>query len=110
MWNQYLKKLSHILDNATHKFDPHEVGIYLVSFDEVTLILIQSNEHQTLQQVKWYGSDASSQNMQIIRNHDAAHFAEIINFSNPLFQVNLSNGKAEVLEKEIEKKYMDPAH
>ncbi len=104
MWNQYLKKLSHILDNATHKFDPHEVGIYLVSFDEVTPILIQSNEHQTLQQVKWYGSDASAQNMQIIRNHDAAHFAEIINFSNPLFQVNLSNTKAEVLEKEIEKK------
>jgi ABC-type branched-subunit amino acid transport system substrate-binding protein len=104
MWNQYLKKLSHILENATHKFDPREVGIYLVSFDEVTPILIQSNEHQTLQQVKWYGSDASAQNMQIIRNHNAAHFAEIINFSNPLFQINLTNSKAEILEKEIEKK------
>jgi ABC-type branched-subunit amino acid transport system substrate-binding protein len=104
MWNQYLKKLSYILENATNKFDPHEVGIYLVSFDEVTPILIQSNEHQTLQQVKWYGTDASAQNMQIIRNHDAAHFAEIINFSNPLFQVNLTNSKAEILEREIEKK------
>jgi branched-chain amino acid transport system substrate-binding protein len=104
MWNQYLKKLSHILENATHKFDPREVAIYLVSFDEVTPILIQSNEHQTLQQVKWYGSDASAQNMQIIRNHDAAHFAEIINFSNPLFQVNLTNSKAEIIEGEIEKK------
>jgi ABC-type branched-subunit amino acid transport system substrate-binding protein len=104
MWNQYLKKLSYILENATNKFDPHEVGIYLVSFDEVTPILIQSNEHQTLQQVKWYGTDASAQNMQIIRNHDAAHFAEIINFSNPLFQVNLTNSKAEILESEIEKK------
>jgi ABC-type branched-subunit amino acid transport system substrate-binding protein len=104
MWNQYLKKLSYILENATNKFDPHEVGIYLVSFDEVTPILIQSNEHQTLQEVKWYGTDASAQNMQIIRNHDAAHFAEIINFSNPLFQVNLTNSKAEILEREIEKK------
>ncbi|HEX7275076.1 MAG TPA: penicillin-binding protein activator, partial [Nitrososphaeraceae archaeon] len=104
MWNQYLKKLSHILDNTTHKFEPHEVGIYLVSFDEVTPILIQSNEHQTLQQVKWYGSDASAQNMQIIRNRDAANFAEMINFSNPLFQVNLTNSKAEIIEQEIEKK------
>lgn len=104
MWNQYLKKLSHILDNATHKFEPHEIGIYLVSFDEVTPILIQSNEHQILQQVNWYGSDASAQNMQIIRNRDAAHFAEMINFSNPLFQVNLTNSKAEILEQEIEKK------
>jgi branched-chain amino acid transport system substrate-binding protein len=104
MWNQYLKKLSHILDNTTHKFEPHEVGIYLVSFDEVTPILIQSNEHQTLQKVKWYGSDASAQNMQIIRNRDAAHFAEMINFSNPLFQVNLTNSKAEIIEQEIEKK------
>jgi ABC-type branched-subunit amino acid transport system substrate-binding protein len=104
MWNQYLKKLSQILENTTLKFEPHEVGIYLVSFDEVTPILIQSNEHQTLHHVKWYGSDASAQNMQIIRNRDAAHFAEIINFSNPLFQVNLTNSKAEILEQEIEKK------
>lgn len=92
------------MDNTTHKFEPHEVGIYLVSFDEVTPILIQSNEHQTLQQVKWYGSDASAQNMQIIRNRDAANFAEMINFSNPLFQVNLTNSKAEIIEQEIEKK------
>jgi branched-chain amino acid transport system substrate-binding protein len=104
MWNQHLKKLSHILDNTTHKFEPHEVGIYLVSFDEVTPILIQSNEHQTLQQVRWYGSDASAQNMQIIRNRDAAYFAEMINFSNPLFHVNLTNSKAEIIEQEIEKK------
>lgn len=103
MWNQYLKKLSHILENSTRTFEPHEVGIYLVSFDEVTPILIQSNEHQTLQQVKWYGSDASAQNMQIIRNRDASHFAERINFSNPLFQVNLTNNKAEIIENEIEK-------
>jgi len=104
MWNQYLKKLSKILENATHTFEPREIGIYLVSFDEVTPILIQSNEHQILQQVKWYGSDASAQNMQIIRNHDAAYFAEMINFTNPLFQVNLTNNKAEIIEKEIEKK------
>jgi branched-chain amino acid transport system substrate-binding protein len=104
MWNQYLKKLSHILENATHTIDPQHIGIYLVSFDEVTPILIQSNEHQALQQVRWYGSDASAQNMQIIRNRDAAHFAEMINFSNPLFQVNLTNSKAELIEKEIDKK------
>ena len=45
MWNQYLKKLSNILENTTHQFDAQKVGIYLVSFDEVTSILIQSDEH-----------------------------------------------------------------
>lgn len=104
MWNQYLKKLSNILENVTHTIDSRHVGIYLVSFDEVTPILIQSNEHQGLQQVKWYGSDASAQNIQIIRNHDAAHFAEMINFSNPLFQVDLTNNRSGLIEKEIEKK------
>lgn len=104
MWNQHLKKLSNIVDNTTHQFDAQKVGIYLVSFDEVTPILIQSNEHPILQKVKWYGSDASAQNLQIIRNHDAAYFAEMINFSNPLFQVNLNNSKAETLGAEIEKK------
>jgi ABC-type branched-subunit amino acid transport system substrate-binding protein len=104
MWNQYLKKLSNILENTTHQFNAQKVGIYLVSFDEVTPILIQSNEHPILQKVKWYGSDASAQNLQIIRNYDAAHFAEMINFSNPLFQINLNNSKAETLGAEIEKK------
>jgi ABC-type branched-subunit amino acid transport system substrate-binding protein len=104
MWNQHLKKLSNIVENTTHQFDAQKVGIYLVSFDEVTPILIQSNEHPILQKVKWYGSDASAQNLQIIRNHDAAYFAEMINFSNPLFQVNLNNSKAETLGAEIEKK------
>ena len=104
MWNQYLKKLSNILENTTHQFDAQKVGIYLVSFDEVTPILIQSNEHPILHKVKWYGSDASAQNLQIVRNHDAAYFAEMINFSNPLFQVNLNNSKAETLGAEIEKK------
>jgi ABC-type branched-subunit amino acid transport system substrate-binding protein len=42
--------------------------------------------------------------LQIIRNHDAAYFAEMINFSNPLFQVNLNNSKAQTLGAEIEKK------
>lgn len=53
MWNQYLKKLGNILENATHQFDAQKAGIYLVSFDEVTPILIQSNEHPILQKVKW---------------------------------------------------------
>jgi ABC-type branched-subunit amino acid transport system substrate-binding protein len=104
MWNQYLKKLSNIVENATDKFDVGKIGIYLVSYDEVTPILIQSNEHQILQKVKWYGSDASAQNMQIIRNHDAAYFAKISNFSNPLFQVNLNGSISEILGAEIEKK------
>ncbi len=96
--------MSIILENTTHQFDAQKVGIYLVSFNEVTPILIQSNEHPILQKVKWYGSDASAQNSQIIRNHDAAYFAEMINFSDPLFQVNLNNSKAETLGAEIEKK------
>jgi branched-chain amino acid transport system substrate-binding protein len=53
MWNQYLKKLSHILENATLTIDRQHIGIYLISFDEVTPILIQSNEHQASQQVRW---------------------------------------------------------
>lgn len=104
MWNQYLKKLNNIVENTTQSFAPGKVGVYLASFDEVTPILIQSNEHQILHKVKWYGSDASAQNLQIIRNHDAAYFAQVTNFSNPLFHVDLSNKTAETLGAVIEKK------
>ena len=104
MWNQYLKKLSNIVENTTQSFAPWKVGVYLASFDEVTPILIQSNEHQILHKVKWYGSDASAQNLQIIKNYDAANFAQTTNFSNPLFHVDLSNKTAETLGAVIEKK------
>jgi branched-chain amino acid transport system substrate-binding protein len=104
MWNQYLKKLSNIVENTTQSFAPGKVGVYLASFDEVTPILIQSNEHEILHKVKWYGSDASAQNLQIIRNHDAADFAQTTNFSNPLFHVDLNNKTAETVGAVIEKK------
>ena len=32
MWNQYLKKLSYIVENSTSLINPREVGIYLVAY------------------------------------------------------------------------------
>jgi hypothetical protein len=107
MWNQYLKKLSYIVENSTSLINPREVGIYLVAYDEVTPILIQSNEFNFLDSIRWYGSDATALNMQIIRNFDAAHFADITNFSNPLYSVNLRDTRAMTVEAELEHQLHD---
>jgi branched-chain amino acid transport system substrate-binding protein len=107
MWNQHLKKLSYIVENSTSLINPREVGIYLVAYDEVTPILIQSNEFNFLDNVRWYGSDATALNMQIIRNFDAAHFADITNFSNPLYSVNLRDTRALTVGAQLEHQLHD---
>ena len=107
MWNQHLKKLNSIVESSISKINPREVGVYLVAYDEVTPILIQSNEFGPLDKVRWYGSDATAQNIQIIRNFDAAHFAQVTNFSNPLYSVNLRDTRAVEVKDELEHQLHD---
>jgi ABC-type branched-subunit amino acid transport system substrate-binding protein len=107
MWNQHLKKLSSIVESSISQFNPREVGVYLVAYDEVTPILIQSNEFDSLNKIRWYGSDATAENIQIIRNIDAAHFAQATNFSNPLYSVNLHDTRAVEVKDELEHQLHD---
>ena len=107
MWNQHLKKLSSIVESSISQFNPREVGTYLVAYDEVTPILIQSNEFDSLDKIRWYGSDATAENMQIIRNFDAAHFAQATYFSNPLYSINLHDTRAVEVKDELEHQLHD---
>ncbi len=104
MWNQDLKKLNFLVENATSKTPINSVGVYLIGFDEVIPILIQANEHKILDKVKWYGSDSSAQNIGITKNYDSASFAFLTNFTNPLYSVHVHNDIAKLIEIEIEKK------
>ena len=49
--------------------------MYIVAFDEIVPIMIQSYRHQELQSVRWYGSDGSAQQEGLIKNVEADEFA-----------------------------------
>ena len=105
MWNQELEKLNAIVADAIKKYGANSVGVYVISFDEITPILIQSTLYENLGKVRWYGSDKIAQNHQITKNIDAALFAMKTNLSNPLYSIDSESKKLhdlkEVLEKQL---------
>ena len=105
MWNQALEKLNAIVSDAVKKYGANSVGVYVISFDEITPILIQSTLYEDLGKVRWYGSDKIAQNHQITKNVDSASFAMKVNLSNPLYSIDSESKKfhdlKEVLERQL---------
>ena len=104
MWNQDLEKLSEIVSDAVRKYGVHSVGVYIISYDEITPILIQAPLYGMLEKVRWYGSDSIAQNHHITKNIDSAMFAMNTNFTNPLYPISNETEESHALEKELEKK------
>ena len=104
MWNQDLEKLSMIVSDAVRRYGVNSVAVYVISFDEITPILIQSPLHEILEKVRWYGSDSIAQNHHITKNVDSALFAMKTNFSNPLYSISSETEKSHALEEELERK------
>jgi branched-chain amino acid transport system substrate-binding protein len=104
MWNKDLERLSVLVSDAVEKYGVNSVGVYVISFDEITPILIQSPLYEILEKVRWYGSDSIAQNHHITKNVDSAMFAMKTNFSNPLYSISSETEKSHALEEELEKK------
>jgi hypothetical protein len=80
------------------------LGVYAISYDEITPILIQAPLYEILEKVRWYGSDSIAQNHHTTKNVDSAIFAMNTNFSNPLYAISSETEKSHALEEELEKK------
>jgi ABC-type branched-subunit amino acid transport system substrate-binding protein len=104
MWNKDLEKLSVLVSDAVEKYGVNSVGVYVISFDEITPILIQSPLYEILEKVRWYGSDSIAQNHHITKNVDSAMFAMKTYFSNPLYSISSETEKSHALEEELEKR------
>jgi branched-chain amino acid transport system substrate-binding protein len=103
MWNQELEKLSAVVSDAVKKYSANSVGVYAISFDEITPILIQSPLYEVLGKVRWYGSDSIAQNHHITKNIDSALFAMKTNLSNPLYAIDSESEKSHDLQEVLEK-------
>lgn len=105
MWNKDLEILNSIAYEAIKKYGNKSVGVFIISYDEITPILIQSSIYHSLGDIRWYGSDSIAQNHHITKNIDSALFAIKTNFSNPLYSIDTKSPKIheliEVLEEEL---------
>ncbi len=107
MWNKDLQKLDSIVEGAIKKYGVDSVGVFIISYDEITPILIQSSMYHALANIRWYGSDSIAQNHYITKNIDAALFANKTNFSNPLYSIDTKSPKIHELIEVLEQKLHD---
>ena len=91
MWENALKALESRLKNAISQYGIDKVGVYVVSYDEITPILIQAYSHPALSKVKWYGSDKSALNEALVRHYESASFAANTSFCNPISSFGNNN-------------------
>lgn len=98
MWNQELKKMNTMVSDAITKYGKESVGVYVISYDEITPILIQAQLFDNLGKVRWYGSDSVAENHHLTKNIDSADFAIQTGFINPLFSVDNDNQTAHEIE------------
>lgn len=91
MWNQELKKMNTMVSDAITKYGKESVGVYIISYDEITPILIQAQLFDDLGKVRWYGSDSIAENDHLTKNIESASFAVHTQFINPLFSVGIDN-------------------
>jgi ABC-type branched-subunit amino acid transport system substrate-binding protein len=89
---------------ATSEYDSNIVGVYVISYGELVPILIQAPSHEGLNNINWYGSEATSKNERLLKHQKAAEFADKTNFTSPLLSMNDTNGKFELLENATERK------
>ena len=109
MWNQDLEKLNGLVSSVIAKYGKESVGVYIIAYDEITPILIQSRNYHSLEDVRWYGSDSIAQNHQLTKNLDSALFAIKTDFSNPLYSLDTNSSRFNELKEDIEMKlhYID---
>ena len=103
MWNQEIKKLDAIVSDSVKKYGASSVGVYVVSYDEITPILIQAPLYEVLGKVRWYGADKIAQNHHVTKNGDSALFAMQTHFTNPLYSIDSEAGKTLDLKKALDK-------
>jgi hypothetical protein len=54
MWNKELEKLNMIVSKQSTQYGNKSVGIYIISYDEIIPILIQSQHYRMLGNVSWW--------------------------------------------------------
>lgn len=66
--------------------DPDSVGVHLMAFEEVVPLFIEAGEQNAIfATVKWYGSDCTALNKELVNSTQAAQFAIMTGFPNPLY-------------------------
>lgn len=93
-----LKFLTSKVDRAVSEYGRDRVAVYFIGFGEaVTLFDMAGNT--SVSNVKWYGSDGTALDNNLINNPEAARFAVKTGFSNPYYSIEIKDKYRKLEEK-----------
>jgi ABC-type branched-subunit amino acid transport system substrate-binding protein len=111
IWDQTLKNISKAISNAKEHIGglkPYsKIGVYLISYGELVPLFLQAPSHNDLDEVKWYGSEATAKNQRLLKHEKAAEFAAKTNFTTPALSYNTTNKNLKLLENVTKHPNMD---
>ncbi|HDP67841.1 MAG TPA: hypothetical protein ENN20_04980 [Candidatus Marinimicrobia bacterium] len=80
--------IANVKTQLTQAINQHGVGqvaVYLAAFDEVVTLFTQIANDAVLSSVRWYGSDGVALNEGLINDSQAAQFAVVTGYPNPIY-------------------------
>lgn len=111
MWDNTLKTIEKKVVSALSDHSQEQIGVFMVSLDEVTPLLIQAYNHPILSKVRWFGSDGTALNEKLIKNPESALFAVNTSFNSPIFSLQYRNQEKldELLEEIRSRVHVTPS-
>ncbi|MCZ7355763.1 MAG: penicillin-binding protein activator [Candidatus Methanoperedens sp.] len=101
-----LDTMSSKVSQAVNKYGKDKVAVHFIGFNEVVTLFTKAQNQSansntsSLSEVKWYGSDGTAFDDDLLNNAEAARFAAETNFSNPFCSIEIKDIEEMVKERE----------
>ncbi len=77
--------LAQKVQTAVNQYGANKVGVYAVTFEEITSIMTSATQYPILSQVKWFGCDGSALSSKVTADATIANFAITTKFPSTYF-------------------------
>ncbi len=94
-----LNTLSSKVNQAVNKYGKDKVAVHFIGLDEVVTLFAKA-QNSSVPKVKWYGSDGTAFDDDLLNNQEAARFAVETNFTNPFYSMEVKDTEERVKDRE----------
>lgn len=94
-----LDTLSSKVSQAVSKYGEDKVAVHFIGFNEVATLFTKA-QNSSVSKVKWYGSDGTALDDDLLNNSEAARFAVKTGFPNPFYSIEMKDIEERVKARE----------
>ena len=94
-----LDTLGSKVSQAVSKYGKNKVAVHFIGFNEVVTVFTRS-QNNSISEVKWYGSDGTAFNDDLLKNREASSFAVKTGFVNPFYSIEIKDTEERIKARE----------